>query len=122
MCRGKLNGFFENLNRYFGTGLCYHWPFKTPNPVILELGDSASIYIFLLTGIITAFIILGIELLVKYRNKKKDSTVSFAWQCLRNYYAVHLTANIFFIGVRKSEARKTLSSQNCFNKVSLLAS
>ncbi|KAM7537185.1 hypothetical protein Aperf_G00000072622 [Anoplocephala perfoliata] len=57
---------------YFETGQCYHPPYKMPNPVILELGDIASIYIFLLIGIVIAFIILGIELLVKHRNNKND--------------------------------------------------
>ncbi|VUZ56752.1 unnamed protein product, partial [Hymenolepis diminuta] len=43
---------------YFETGRCYLPSYNAPEPVVLELGDTASIYIFLLIGIIIAFIIL----------------------------------------------------------------
>ncbi|VDK37712.1 unnamed protein product [Taenia asiatica] len=51
---------------YFETGRCYQPNYNVPTPSVLELGDSASIYIFLLIGIIVSFIIMGLELLVKH--------------------------------------------------------
>ncbi|KAL5971894.1 Glutamate receptor ionotropic kainate 3 [Taenia solium] len=51
---------------YFETGRCYQPTYNVPTPSVLELGDSASIYIFLLIGIIVSFIIMGLELLVKH--------------------------------------------------------
>ena len=62
-------------HRYFETGRCYHPNYKTPEPAVLELWDSASIYIFLFIGIVVAFIILGIEMLVKYTTKKRNEQV-----------------------------------------------
>ncbi|KAM3188299.1 hypothetical protein ACTXT7_000522 [Hymenolepis weldensis] len=60
-------------NRYFETGPCYHPPYKVPLPAVLELGDTASIYIFLLVGILVSFILLGIELFLKHRKDNKLS-------------------------------------------------
>ncbi|KAM3188297.1 hypothetical protein ACTXT7_000520 [Hymenolepis weldensis] len=58
---------------YFETGRCYLPSYNAPEPVILELGDTASIYIFLLIGIIIAFIILGAEILAKrYLGEKEE--------------------------------------------------
>ncbi|KAH9282345.1 hypothetical protein ECG_04736 [Echinococcus granulosus] len=51
---------------YFETGRCYQPNYNVPIPAVIELGDSASIYIFLLIGIIVSFIIMGLELLVKH--------------------------------------------------------
>nr|CDS33345.1 glutamate receptor ionotropic kainate 1 [Hymenolepis microstoma] len=58
---------------YFETGPCYHPPYKNPLPVALELNDTASIYIFLLIGIIVSFIFLGFELIRKHRKEDKVS-------------------------------------------------
>ncbi|VDN96190.1 unnamed protein product [Rodentolepis nana] len=63
---------------YFETGPCYHPPYNIPLPVVLELNDAASIYIFLLIGIIVSFIFLGFELLIKRREKAKLSKEQWA--------------------------------------------
>ncbi|VDL51847.1 unnamed protein product [Hymenolepis diminuta] len=60
---------------YFETGRCYLPSYNAPEPVVLELGDTASIYIFLLIGIIIAFIILGAEILAKYYLGEKEEKV-----------------------------------------------
>uniref|UniRef100_A0A0R3SGV4 PBPe domain-containing protein n=1 Tax=Hymenolepis diminuta TaxID=6216 RepID=A0A0R3SGV4_HYMDI len=71
-------GVFSNAAAvYFETGPCYHPPYKVPLPAVLELGDTTSIYIFLLVGILVSFIFLGIELFLKHRKDNKLSKVSF---------------------------------------------
>ncbi|KAL5110249.1 hypothetical protein TcWFU_004448 [Taenia crassiceps] len=58
---------------YFETGRCYQPNYNLPTPSVLGLRDSASIYIFLLIGIIVAFIIMGLELLVKRTVGKREA-------------------------------------------------
>ncbi|VDM16568.1 unnamed protein product [Hydatigera taeniaeformis] len=58
---------------YFETGRCYQPNYNVPKPSVLELGDMASIYIFLLIGIIVSFIIMGLELLVKHIVGKQEA-------------------------------------------------
>uniref|UniRef100_A0A5K3FRR2 PBPe domain-containing protein n=1 Tax=Mesocestoides corti TaxID=53468 RepID=A0A5K3FRR2_MESCO len=50
---------------YFMTGRCYHPNYKIPMPSVLDLADNASTYIFLLIGIVTSFILMGLEVLVR---------------------------------------------------------
>ncbi len=60
---------------YFETGMCFKPTYKVPEPAILELGENASTYIFLLIGILTSFIVMVIELLVKRFVGEKEAKV-----------------------------------------------
>nr|CDS33344.1 Ribosomal protein S1 RNA binding domain [Hymenolepis microstoma] len=61
---------------YFETGGCYHPNHNIPTSVVLEPKDTASIFIFLLIGIIMALLFFGAEIASKsncIRRKKKTA-------------------------------------------------